>query len=69
MAAIWSGVLLTLLTLIVIVFLVYRLRFFTEGGISGRFAFLSGSMMALVATAWQILRSMGAYPEWFLPEV
>jgi len=69
MAAIWFGVLLTLLTLIVVVFLVYRLRFFTEGGIQGRFAFLTGAIMVLVATAWQIVRSLSAYPDWFLPEV
>ena len=69
MTSLWPGILLTSLILIAVVFLVYRFRFFAEGGIHGRFAFLFGASLVLAASVWQIVQGLPDYSDWFLQSV
>jgi len=57
------------LVLVLLVFLVCRLRFFAEGGVTGRYFFLTGGLIVLLASCWQWVRLSPEYSTWFIPSV
>ncbi len=48
------------------IFLIVRLRLFIDEDVSGRFAFLTGGVLLVLAAVWQGIRSTEAYSGWFL---
>lgn len=61
-----SAIVTAFLALVSVVFLVYRFGFFSGEGVSGRYAFLFGGILVFIATAWQTVKSMTEYGEWFV---
>ncbi|MCK4372905.1 MAG: hypothetical protein KAW61_07145, partial [candidate division Zixibacteria bacterium] len=60
------SMLLPLLTALLIVFLLVRLRFFAEGHIPGRWSFVIGGADAVAATLWHTVEISTTYGEWFV---
>lgn len=60
----------TLATLVIaaVIFLVFRLKFFSGDGVGGRSAFVFGGLMLCLAVVWQIVKGADAYPDWFLTD-
>ena len=59
-------ILIALIAGLVVIFLIYRLRLFAEEDVQGRFAFVFGGILLMLAAVWQILANLPAYPEWFV---
>jgi len=55
-----------LLVVLVASFLIYRFGFFSSREVSGRFAFLSGSLLILIVTSFEIVELLPDYPDWFV---
>ena len=60
------SMLLPLLTALLIVFLIVRLRFFAEGNIPGRWSFVVGGAVVVAAALWQTVETSTSYSEWFV---
>ena len=52
---------------VLVSFLVYRLRLFANGGVPGRYLFLTGGLLAFLAAGWQWIRLAPEYADWFIP--
>lgn len=52
--------------LVSMVFLIYRLGLFSPDRVSGRYAFLFGGTLILIAALWQVVRFTTEYNEWFV---
>ncbi|RKX25257.1 MAG: hypothetical protein DRP47_10060, partial [Candidatus Zixiibacteriota bacterium] len=61
--------LLSIFVGLILVFLAFRLRFFSGEGISGRISFSLGGILLLFVAVWQGIKSLPAYHDWFLAEV
>ncbi|MDH4157458.1 MAG: response regulator [candidate division Zixibacteria bacterium] len=66
MVNVMPQVLIALVTALVVTFLTYRLRFFAGEDVQGRFPFLFGGILVVLAAVWQILTNLPAYAEWFV---
>lgn len=64
-----TGFLTPLVVLVIIVFLIYRLRFLADRNIDGRYAFLVGGFLVFGVAVWQLVRINAAYDSWFIPSV
>jgi len=53
-------------TVLVLLFLVLRLRFFAEHNIPGRWPFVFGGLLVVAATVWQGVKASAAYHDWFI---
>ena len=60
------ALLVPVLVTVVTIFLSYRLAFFSDKDISGRYAFLNGAGLVLAASIWQVLTHLTGYHEWFV---
>lgn len=54
------------LTLLVVVFLIVRLGFFSKRAIEGRWPFLTGGVLVFLASAWETVELSADYDEWFI---
>ncbi|MBN1211951.1 MAG: response regulator [candidate division Zixibacteria bacterium] len=61
-----AGILTPIIVLVIVVFLIFRLRLFTEKK-DGRYAFLFGSLFVLAAAVWQAFKIHPDYLSWFIP--
>lgn len=68
MAGEWSYILLPLLTVLVVVFVALRLRLFADGGLAGRWSFVFGGLLVLLAALWQSAKATPSYYQWFVPD-
>ncbi|MDH4033489.1 MAG: GAF domain-containing protein, partial [candidate division Zixibacteria bacterium] len=64
----WGHILLPLLTALVIVFVALRLRLFADGGLAGRWSFVFGGLLVLLAAIWQTVKTAFSYYEWFIQD-
>ncbi len=55
-----------LMVVVVASFLIYRFGFFSGREVSGRFAFVSGSLLLLMATGYEIVELIPDYSDWFV---
>jgi len=60
-------ILAPLLVVVVVAFLIYRFGFFSGRDISGRFAFVSGGLLLLLATGFEVVKLAPTYGDWFVP--
>ena len=60
-----TGILTPIIVLIIIVFLIFRLRLFSEKK-DGRYPFLFGSLFVLTAAVWQAFKIHPDYDNWFI---
>jgi len=56
------------LVTLVFVFLALRLGFFVGRGLAGRWAFVGGGLLILVAAVWQAVKSHSRYADWFVTD-
>lgn len=68
MAGGWGHILLPLLTVLVVVFVTLRLRLFADGGLAGRWSFVFGGLLVLLAALWQTAKAASSYYQWFVPD-
>lgn len=54
------------LSLLAVVFLIVRLGFFTRRGIEGRYPFLFGGIMVVLAAVWETVGLAPDYGDWFV---
>jgi hypothetical protein len=66
MAGGWGHILLPLLTALVVVFVALRLRLFADGGLPGRWSFVFGGLLVLLAALWQTAKAASSYYQWFV---
>ncbi len=55
------------LVLAVVLFLIFRLGFFSSREIGGRYTFLFGGLLIFLAVFWQAVKAIPEYGEWFIP--
>ncbi len=63
------NILLPLVVLLVLLFLVFRLRLFAEERVSGRWAFLIGGILLVLAAVWRSVSGVSSYGDWFILSV
>jgi hypothetical protein len=63
------NILLPLTGVLVLVFLTLRLRFFGDDRVTGRWPFLIGGILLVIAAVWFSVARTSAYAEWFIPSV
>lgn len=54
---------------IILTFLIFRLRFFSTEGVSGKVFFSLGSFLLLAVTVWEGMKRLPAYNDWFIVEI
>lgn len=59
-------ILLLILTLTSLLFLIVRLRFFSDESPEGRYPIVIGSVLVLAAAIWQVVKASPEYSEWFI---
>lgn len=64
----WSHILLPLLTVLVVIFVALRLRYFADIGLPGRWSFVSGGLLVLLASLWQTAKVASSYYQWFVQD-
>ncbi|MBU8933770.1 MAG: response regulator [candidate division Zixibacteria bacterium] len=69
MLELWPHMLLSVFVVLVIVFLVVRLRLFAGEGVSGRGFFLAGGVLLVLVSVWRSVTYLTAYNDWFLDGV
>jgi len=62
----YSWLLLPLVTALVFLFLVIRLRLFAERDVPGRWPFVFGGTLVVLVTVWQVVKALSAYRDWFI---
>ncbi len=60
------NILLPVITALAVIFLVIRLRLFVDADAGGRWLFLIGGIILVVAAVWQGITGTGAYANWFI---
>ncbi len=66
MADLVYAIIVPLLVAVITIFLSYRLSFFSEDKISGRYLFLFGAIFVFLASVWQVVRNIPGYTDWFV---
>ena len=60
------ALLVPLLILMVVLFLVFRLRFFSAREIGGRYPFVAGGILAFLTALWETVEMLPDYTQWFV---
>jgi len=63
------SILVPVLVLMLVSFLIVRLRLFSASDMGGRYPFLFGGVFVVLASAWQIVKILPEYNDWFLSSV
>jgi len=58
-----------MLAVVLMLFLIFRLRMLSTSDISGRYLFVLGGVAVFLASTWQLLSVLPDYPNWFVPSV
>ncbi len=61
-----TAILLPIIVALTLVFLIIRLRLFSDDEVSGRYPFLFGGVLLVLVAVWQGIRQTEAYGQWFL---
>lgn len=62
-----SALLAPVIAIVAVVFLVIRLRFFSDDHPDGRYLFVIGGVLVIVAALWQAIKLSPDYHLWFVP--
>ncbi len=67
MVASLPNIITPLIVLVFAIFLIARMRLFSSSQVGGRYLFLVGAIIVLVASLWQWVRLSPGYEDWFVP--
>jgi CheY-like chemotaxis protein len=62
----FAAIFALLFTALAVVFLIARLRFFSEEHPDGRYPIVTGAVLLLAAVGWQIVKATPGYGDWFI---
>ena len=65
----WFSFISPFVILATIIFLIYRLKFFSKEDVNGRLPFLFGGAILFVVSIWQVTKESTSYYDWFVEGV